>query len=164
MRSGANGTPNAEVFFNRPGTKSAKRRLKKLAGKQKYFQTSTNHLISKQLVTKANATRRAIALEDLTGISKYIRQEEKRLWKSQHSKHSNWTGPLMRFNQLRQFLIYKSVLCGGTLTLVDSRNTSLIRSKSIGLSSRDFGFRGKSPTFGRKWLIVMYWLRNQCLA
>lgn len=101
------------------GTKSAKRRLKKLSGKQKRFQSDTNHVISKQLVTKAKATHRSIAIEDLKGISKQVRRDEKRLRKSQRSKHSNWS-----FNQLRQFLEYKSTLYGVSLILVDPRNTS----------------------------------------
>src|SRR5207245_8638755 len=50
------------------GTRSAKRRLKKMSGREKRFQKDTNHRISKSLVQKAARTRKALALEDLTGI------------------------------------------------------------------------------------------------
>jgi len=50
------------------GTRSAKRKLKQLSGKERRFAKDTNHTISKQLVAKAKDTNRAIALEDLQGI------------------------------------------------------------------------------------------------
>ena len=81
------------------GTKSAKRRIKKLSGKQAKFQKDTNHCISKSLVLKAEATSRAIILEDLSGISKNVRKEEKRLRQTQRAKHSNWA-----FYQLRAYI------------------------------------------------------------
>ena len=101
------------------GTKSAKRRLKKLSKSQRLFQRDVNHCISKALVQKAKASHRAIILEDLKGISKIVRKEEKRLRQTQRAKHSNWS-----FDQLRQFLTYKSQLYGVTLTTIDPRNTS----------------------------------------
>jgi Probable transposase len=54
------------------GTRSAKRRLKKMSGREKRFQKDTNHRISKALIKKAVHTRKAIALEDLTGIRERI--------------------------------------------------------------------------------------------
>ena len=50
------------------GTKSAKRHLKKLSGKEHRFATNTNHIISKEIVNKARGTSSAIAIEDLSGI------------------------------------------------------------------------------------------------
>src|SRR4029079_6560421 len=50
------------------GSLSAKRHLRKLAGKQGRFQKDTNHRIAKQLVAKAKDTKRGIALEELTHI------------------------------------------------------------------------------------------------
>src|SRR5262249_1969854 len=47
-------------------TKAAKRRLRKLSGRQRRFQTHSNHVISKAIVETA---QRAIGLEDLaTGL------------------------------------------------------------------------------------------------
>ena len=98
------------------GTKSAKRRLKSLSGKQRRFQSHTNHTIAKQLVEKAKHTRRALALEDLTGIRK---RTEQRVGKSQRAKHSNWS-----FYQLRQYISYKAQMGGVAVVFVDPRSTS----------------------------------------
>ncbi|WP_077132523.1 RNA-guided endonuclease InsQ/TnpB family protein [Spirosoma montaniterrae] len=101
------------------GTKSAKCRLKKLSRKQRRFQSDTNHCISKSLVSKAKASNRAIVLEDLTGISKNVRKDEKRLRQWQRAKHANWA-----FYQLRRFIGYKATLSGVAVLLIDPRNTS----------------------------------------
>lgn len=50
------------------GTKSTRRRLKKLAGKERKFVTWTNHNISKSIVAKAKDTNQGIAIEELGGI------------------------------------------------------------------------------------------------
>lgn len=117
--SGADVQRNRRIFEHRrknlqkKGTKSAKRKLKKLSGKQARFQKQVNHTISKQLVQKAQDTHRAIALEDLSGI------REAPVRHSQRSKHSNWS-----FYQLRQFISYKAKRAGVTVIVVDPRNTS----------------------------------------
>lgn len=94
-------------------TKSAKRKLKKLSGKQKRFQKHINHTISKRLVQNAQDTCRAIALEDLSGIRKApVRRQ-------QRARHHNWA-----FYQLREFIEYKAERAGIPVILVDPRNTS----------------------------------------
>jgi putative transposase len=98
------------------GTRSAKRRLKKNAQKQRRFQANTNHGIAKHLVQKAKGTQRSIALEDLTGIKQ---RTEQTVRKAQRSRHGNWG-----FHQLRSFIEYKARLAGVTVELVDPRNTS----------------------------------------
>jgi transposase len=50
------------------GTRSAKRSLERLSGKQERFQRDTNHTISKRIVSMAKARNSAIVLEDLSGI------------------------------------------------------------------------------------------------
>lgn len=94
-------------------TKSAKRKLKKLSGKQARFQKHTNHVISKRLVEKAQYTQRAIALEDLSGI------REAKVRRKQRARHANWS-----FYQLRQYIGYKAERRGVPVILVDPRNTS----------------------------------------
>lgn len=96
------------------GTKSAKRRLKKLSGKQRRFQKNTNHRIAKTLVAKAKGTKRAIALEELTGI-----REQVTVRKSQRGRHSNWA-----FGHLRQCIEYKAHCVGVPVILLDPRNSS----------------------------------------
>jgi putative transposase len=87
--SGADVERNRRIFAHRrknlqkKQTSSAKRKLKKLSGKQARFQKDTNHRISKLLVQKAQDTCRAIALEDLSGIRKAP------VRRSQRSKQSN---------------------------------------------------------------------------
>ena len=98
------------------GTKSAKRHLKKLSGKQARFQKNTNHIISKRIVAKAKANEQGIAIEELRHIRS---RTEARLKHSQRSRHSNWS-----FFQLRFFLSYKAALAGVPLHTVDPRYTS----------------------------------------
>ncbi len=94
------------------GTKSAKRHLKKLSGKEARFRKNTNHVISKRLVHKAKASNQGIAIEEL----RHIRvRTEARLHHSQRSRHSSWS-----FGQLRSFLTYKAALAGVPLHTVDT--------------------------------------------
>lgn len=125
--------------LQRRGTKSAKRHLKKLAGRQARFQKNTNHVISKRLVQKAKAQNKELAIEDLRHIRS---RTEARLRKSQRSRHSNWSFWQLRIpranaasaatakpsgsriRRLRFFLSYKCALAGVPLHTVDPRNTS----------------------------------------
>ncbi|MGP8322409.1 MAG: RNA-guided endonuclease InsQ/TnpB family protein [Methanosarcinaceae archaeon] len=96
------------------GTKSAKRHLKKLSGKEQRFHRDVNHCISKEIVTTAKDTGRAIALEDLTGIRDQITVR-----KEQRSRHHSWG-----FYQLRQFIEYKAAVVGVPVEFIDPRYTS----------------------------------------
>jgi IS605 OrfB family transposase len=75
----------------------------------------TNHHISKRLVAKAERTKRAIALEDLTGIRTRARVKGPQ----QRARHSNWA-----FGQLRQFIGYKAQRAGVAVSFVDPAYTS----------------------------------------
>jgi len=96
------------------GTRSAKRKLKQLSGKERRFAKDTNHCISKKLVAKAKDTNRAIALEDLQGI-----RERVTVRRSQRATLHSWA-----FYQLRSFVTYKAKRAGVPVFLVDPRNTS----------------------------------------
>ena len=96
------------------GTKAAKRRLKKLSGKQRRFQTAVNHIVSKEVVLSAQRSGRAIGLEDLKGIRDRIKAR-----RGQRSRLHNWS-----FGQLRQFVAYKAQRTGVAVLFVDPRNTS----------------------------------------
>ena len=100
--------------LQKKGTPSAKRLLKKRRRKEHRFAANENHRIAKQLVTKAQDTRRGIALEDLTGIRDRITVK-----KAQRRRQHSWA-----FYQLRQFILYKAKLAGVPVVLVDPRNTS----------------------------------------
>lgn len=97
------------------GSLSAKRHLRKLAGRQRRFQKDINHQISKRLVEEAQRTNRAIALEDLT----HIRARTRARGADQRARHSNWS-----FAQLRQFIDYKARLAGIPVILVNPKYTS----------------------------------------
>lgn len=100
--------------LQKAGTKSAKRHLKKLSGREARFRKDVNHCISKALVGKARETSRAIHLEDLQGI-----RQRTTVRKAQRSRHETWS-----YFQLRSFIEYKALLSGVLLYLVDPRNTS----------------------------------------
>jgi hypothetical protein len=50
------------------GTKSAKRKLKKISGRELPLKKDTSHVISKAIVSKAKDTARRIGMEDLNYI------------------------------------------------------------------------------------------------
>lgn len=100
--------------LQRKRTKSARRKLKKIRGKQARYQKDVNHCISKAIVEKAQRSGWAIALEDLKGISGRVKASRR-----QRSRLYNWA-----FAQLRSFIEYKARLLGIPVIPVDPRNTS----------------------------------------
>jgi len=106
----------ARKQYQRKGTNNAKRRLKAMSGKQRRFQTHTNHCIAKKIVAKAKALGFGIALEDLTGIRERIEQTVGTRFRR---TFGNWS-----FSQLGLFVEYKARLAGVPVVFVDPRNTS----------------------------------------
>lgn len=106
----------ARKQYQRKGTKNAKRRLKQMAGRQRRFQTQTNHEISKTLVEKAKTLGVGIALEDLSGIRDRL---EDTVSKRFRRRLGNWG-----FFQLRSFVTYKARRAGVLTETVDPRNSS----------------------------------------
>ena len=96
------------------GTKSAKRLLRKRAGREARFATDTNHTISKRIVTEAQRTGKGIAVEDLTGIRSRVR-----LRKPQRVTLHSWA-----FAQLGHFLSYKAEAAGVALVQINPAYTS----------------------------------------
>ncbi|MEM3192220.1 MAG: transposase [Candidatus Parvarchaeota archaeon] len=101
--------------FQSVGTKSAKRHLKKLSGRESRFVKNINHVISKEIVQKAKGTSSAIAIEDLRGIR--MRTTVRR---GNRYIHNSWA-----FHQLRTFIEYKARELGVPIIVVDPRNTSM---------------------------------------
>ncbi len=102
-------------ILQKVGTRSAKRRLKKMSGREHRFQKDTNHRIAKTLVHKAVHTRKALALEDLTGI----RERTKMVRRENRYERQSWA-----FYQLRMFITYKAAWAGVPVKFIDPRNTS----------------------------------------
>ncbi|MCK4319292.1 transposase [Candidatus Micrarchaeota archaeon] len=94
------------------GTRSARRHLKKVSGKEKRFMRNINHCISKRLIEDAGKDG-VIVLENLKGI-RYARHRRKQNW-----LFSNWA-----FHQLQQFLEYKGEEYGVAIEYVRAKNTS----------------------------------------
>ena len=95
-------------------TKSAKRKLKKLSGKERRFKKDINHVISKAIISKAKGTARAIGIENLKHIRSRVTVR-----RSQRDRHSKWA-----FGELRNFVTYKAKREGVPLMVVNSKNTS----------------------------------------
>ena len=87
-----------------------------MSGRQRRFQTWTNHNISKRIVGKAKALGVGIALEDLNGIRTRVEDTVSRKFRC---RFGNWA-----FAQLRTFVEYKAQLAGVPVVTVDPRNTS----------------------------------------
>jgi IS605 OrfB family transposase len=96
------------------GTRSAKKRLHHVSGREARFQKDTNHCISKKLTQKAAAARKALALENLSGI-----RERTTVRRAHRYERHSWA-----FFQLRAFLTYKAAWAGILVVVVDPRNTS----------------------------------------
>ena len=96
-------------------TKGAKKKLKRIAGKEARFRRHENHCISKAIVETAKGTGRGIAVENLSGI-----RDRLPAWgRESRNRLSGWS-----FFQLVSFLSYKATLAGIPVVKVDPRNTS----------------------------------------
>jgi len=104
------------------GTKSAKRHLKQLSGREKRFKANINHIISKAIVSKLNAGD-TIVLENIKHIRRGKRGEH---WKWLHK----WN-----FSQLQSFVEYKALRKGVDTVYVEPRNTSKRCSKCASMNT-----------------------------
>ena len=109
------------------GTKSAKRLLKRLSGREKTTATIINHTISKSIVEKAKKDGKGIAIENLTNIRKTSKRRNKKFV----TKLGRWN-----FYQLRSFLEYKSLLNGVPLVVVEPAYTSKTCSQCYHIGKR----------------------------
>lgn len=93
------------------GTRSAKRRLRAMSGREKRFMRDVNHCVTKKL---ANLTGVALfVLEDLSGI------RQKRRGKKMNKWLGSWS-----FHQQDLFLAYKAEALGKRVVFGDPRYTS----------------------------------------
>jgi len=95
-------------------TRSARRVLRRLSGREARFASNENHRISKQIVELAKRTSRGIAFEELKGIRQRVRLRRK-----QRDDLHSWS-----FYQLQQYITYKAQLHGVPVVHVDPRYTS----------------------------------------
>jgi IS605 OrfB family transposase len=96
------------------GTRSARRKLQRLSGREYRFANDVNHCISKQLIKAAKGTQRGIGLEDLTGIRQRVTVSRRK-----RSELHSWS-----FADLGEKIAYKAQYARVLCAYVDPRNTS----------------------------------------
>ncbi|GAA6622054.1 RNA-guided endonuclease InsQ/TnpB family protein [Scytonema sp. NUACC26] len=101
----------------RKRTRSSRRLLRRLSGREQRFQKWLNHNISKEIVDEAKQNNAAIAFEDLTNIRESL--NEKPRSKTERRRTNNWA-----FYQLRLFTEYKAAIAGVPVVLVPPAYTS----------------------------------------
>ncbi|MEH2382585.1 MAG: transposase [Nostoc sp.] len=98
-------------------TRSSRRLLRRLSGRERKFQEWLNHNISKQLVQDAKRINAALAFEDLTNIRGSLNQKPRS--KVERRRTNNWA-----FYQLRLFVGYKANIAGVRVVFVPPAYTS----------------------------------------
>ena len=98
-------------------TRSSRRLLRRLSGRERRFQEWVNHNISRSLVDEAKREKAALSFEDLTGIRQSL--NEKPRSKTERRRTNNWA-----FYQLRLFVGYKAAIAGVKLVFVPPAYTS----------------------------------------
>jgi putative transposase len=96
------------------GSKSAKRHLRRLAGREQRFRRDCDHVLSKRIVTAVEPGA-VIVVENLTHIRRRVKARRGEAKRRLHS----WS-----FAQLKGFLEYKAEARGGRVVGVDPRHTS----------------------------------------
>ncbi|MBU4194913.1 MAG: transposase [Actinobacteria bacterium] len=117
-------TKNRKRMFERTrgslqakGTRSAKRTLKRLSGRERRFMADVNHRVSKELVEWVSTMEKPVmALENLEGIRERVNRES---GKKTRKAVNRWA-----YHQLRTFIAYKANALGIPVVLVSPRNTS----------------------------------------
>jgi IS605 OrfB family transposase len=97
------------------GTKSAKRALKRLSGRERRFMRNENHRISKAIIEEALGKNAAIKLEDLMGI----RDRLKRFSPAWNRKVNAWA-----FRELEAMIRYKAERAGVEVVSVPAKDSS----------------------------------------
>lgn len=97
------------------GTRSAKRMLKHLSGREKRFMQDVNHVVSKQILEFAEEKGiEVIGLEDLSKI-----RERTKVRRKQRYLHNSWA-----FRELQSFVEYKAKEKGIAVVYVNPKYTS----------------------------------------
>lgn len=98
-------------------TRSSRRLLRRLSGRERKFQEWLNHNISKQLVQEAKQLDASLAFEDLTNIRHSLNTQPRS--KIERRRTNNWA-----FYQLRIFVGYKANIAGVKVIFVPPAYTS----------------------------------------
>lgn len=121
-------------------TRSSRKLLRRLSGKESRFQKWLNHNISKELVNEAKSNNAALAFEDLTNIRESLNQKPRN--KTERRRTNNWA-----FYQLRIFVQYKATITGVPVVFVPPAYTSQTCSRCGHIHPE----KGKSYRNGKKF-------------
>jgi putative transposase len=137
------------------GSKSAKRALVRVSGREGRFVSDTNHCISKHIVAEAKAVNLRIVLEDISRIRENGKAKVVHGWS---------------FAELQTMIIYKAERAGAEVVLVDPRYTSQmcsgclhigVRTDQSNFHCRDYGLQFNADLNGAKSIAIrhMTWRR-----
>lgn len=111
-------------------TRSSRRLMRRLRGRERGFVRWVNHNISKALVQDACLLNAAIAFEDLTGIRDSLNELPRN--KTERRRTNNWA-----FYQLRLFTGYKAAITGIPVVFVPPAYTSKTCSRCHHIGNRN---------------------------
>lgn len=100
------------------GTRSAKRRLKAVSGREKRFVHDQNYCLSKKLANRQNVS--VIVFEDLAWINGLREKKNRKSNKTMRKWLSNWS-----YSDLEEKTVYKCQRNGIEVKYVDPRDTSI---------------------------------------
>ncbi len=103
------------------GSKSAKRALKRVSGRERRFVSDNNHCVSKQIVADAKSSNKRIVLEDLNGIRETGKAKCVHEWS---------------FAELQQMILYKAARAGVEVITIPPWYTSQTCSRCLHLGVR----------------------------
>ena len=130
VRHKANHYARLRKRLQHKGTRGAKRRLRRIAQRERRFKLHANHVISTQIVTQHPQT--LIGLENLTDIRERTRRRNRRRKKggkgtepvSPKARKANRVYSQWSFAELQTLIAYKAVLAGSLAVKVDADYTS----------------------------------------
>ncbi len=116
--------------LQKKGTRSAKRRMLAISGRERRLKLQANHTIAKSIA--ASHPHTLIGLEDLTGLRERTRRHRRRRKKqrkgiepvSQKARRANRHASKWAFAELQEMIAYKAVLSGALAIKVDADYTS----------------------------------------
>jgi len=129
VRAKADHYARTRTRLQHKGTRSAKRRMIALSGRERRFKLNTNHVIAKTIVNAHPNT--LIGLEDLTGIRERTKRRKRRrkgkevLPLTPKQRRANRHASKWAFAELHGIMTYKAALLGSSLVVkVDADYTS----------------------------------------
>jgi IS605 OrfB family transposase len=130
VRAKADHYARLQKRLQKKGTRSAKRRMLALSGRERRLKLQVNHSIAKSIVTSYPHT--LIGLEELTGIRERTKRRKRRRKKhgrgtepvSPKARRANRHASTWTFAELHSMLSYKAALAGSLVIKVDADYTS----------------------------------------